>query len=197
MIKWLLAVINTGQRVSCLVWRAGMDKAPGSVFSVPRKHWSFEAHPPCRWCVLPFTCWHILTKDSAPQCEQDSSPHPLRQRFSGCVGIRQCRAESAVNRKWNIIALLPNINPLLRILAHFILSRGPLIRGTRPTCWVVRSHWDLTKWSLHWVKTGTSYSWTIGGSLRSSISFRWMVLDSSKNKHRTEREIWKMLNHEL
>lgn len=48
------------------------------------------------------------------------------------------------------------------------------------TCWVVRSHCDLIKWSLHWVKTGTSYSWTIGGSFLSWISFKCMVLDSSE-----------------
>lgn len=47
------------------------------------------------------------------------------------------------------------------------------------TCCVVRSHWELKKSSLSWVKTGTSYSCTMGGSGRCSITFRWMVFDSS------------------
>lgn len=52
------------------------------------------------------------------------------------------------------------------------------VSSTR-TCCVVRSHWELKKSSLSWVKTGTSYSCTMGGSGRCSITFRWMVFDSS------------------
>ena len=47
------------------------------------------------------------------------------------------------------------------------------------TCCVVRSHCELKKSSLSLVKTGTSYSWATGGSGRCSITFKWMVLDSS------------------
>lgn len=50
------------------------------------------------------------------------------------------------------------------------------------TCWVVRSQWILIKSSLHSVNTGTSYSCTIGWSLRWAITFRWMVFDSSTNR---------------
>ena len=64
-----------------------------------------------------------------------------------------------------------------------------VFQSVRPACWVVRSHCDLIKWSLHLANTGTSYSCTIGGSLRCSISFRCIVLDSSaREKQRWESE---------
>lgn len=54
-----------------------------------------------------------------------------------------------------------------------------MARAGEHTCCVVRSHCELKKSSLSLVKTGTSYSWATGGSGRCSITFKWMVLDSS------------------
>lgn len=73
------------------------------------------------------------------------------------------------------------------------LSALVRIQSKSLTCCVVRSHCDLMKWSLHCVNTGTSYSWTIGGSFLSWISLRWMVLDSSGSEKKEERLNWKWM----
>lgn len=152
----------------------------------------------------------VLTEGSVLLSEPSLAPHLPPLISSECVCTHQCKAGSVENctriqaLSWIILTIFNHCkwkadnnynNHTFKGLSFLFIKSS--IYSTIIyllhykhydcflTCWVVRSHWVLMKWSLFCVNTGTSYSCTMTGSFLSSISFRWMVFDSSVKENDT------------